>query len=87
MANKLYCKVVIFEGDEARLRSAYSRELQTGGTTRLADGIRYSVVQVSYRDLMRMNSAGVQRILKESKQLAEVGLEDVPEEEAKGDSE
>jgi len=77
MAQKRFCKVVIIEGEEDRLRDAWSREINTGGATMYADGVRYGSAQVDLEDLLLVAQDKVQNLLVRMGGLRPVELEDV----------
>jgi hypothetical protein len=77
MSEKRYCKVVIIEGEESKLRSTWARELSSSGATIYADGVRYGSMQIDYEDLLLMNPESLGRILEQMKNLKPIKLQEV----------
>ncbi len=73
MAFKRFAKLIIYEGEEDRLRSAYADLITSGGTILHADGTIMAVVPISNEDLFVMHPKAVQGILKKIQALRESG--------------
>lgn len=77
MAIKRFCKVVIFEGEEDRLRSAYSREITSDGAMIFADGVKYGSAQIEFANLQAVHPKGMSRLLEIMAALTPPKLENV----------
>jgi hypothetical protein len=77
MADKRFCRVEIYEGEEDLLRSRYAVHCCTGGAVCYADGVRHGTAVIDSGDLAAIHPKGLGNLLEIMKSLRPVVFEDL----------
>ncbi len=75
MAKVRYVVIEVWEGEEDRLRSAYSYQLHTGGIRMNADGVKHAYIPVESADVSGCKV--FDDAMKKLKELSPVKLESI----------